>query len=305
MSSKLGVRQNKEFLDYDLVKFLDEKRQSESNADQLSILAVFETILPEIYKDYVDKLEQRDTKEEIEFGDFVEGVTAEDGSFYLRYFLPCCIFYIYQEWLKQTGLEEMNIFSELFNLGSGSCTMNLIPEVHGICTDCAPNLGVEFSFMNHFEIMKFNEIIFRKQRENSFRLPTIDDEGWDDEESNNDNVDCNPFESEDDSETHAGYFCNPFESSDSESDEVINLYACDFCTQSFPAEEFVQLHMKIFHSTKKVTPLFVDEGEDLMVSLVEDHETSALATADSAEVCESSTSSHRVSKYTLRNRLKF
>ena len=44
------------------------------------------------------------------------------------------------------------------------------------------------------------------------------------------------------------------------------LDSCEFCHESFPSEDFVNLHVKIFHSVSKVTPVFVDEGEDLMTS---------------------------------------
>jgi hypothetical protein len=76
------------------VKFVDRKRKSDYLKKQLTNLEVFDCILPDIYD--VENL--------------FAGVSIEDGSFYNNYFLPSCLFYIYQSWLKKSDLElEKNV----------------------------------------------------------------------------------------------------------------------------------------------------------------------------------------------------
>ena len=68
---------------------------------------------------------------------------------------------------------------------------------------------------------------------------------------------CNPFESDDevspcDSVKKSGEnIVNPFESSNSESDsEEIFLDSCEYCFESFPSADYVNLHKHCFIRAK-------------------------------------------------------
>ena len=304
MSTKLGLRHDKSFLDGKLLTFLAKKRKSNSIGDQISVLEVFDSILPSIYNIYQEKL-QSHSNDEFEF-DIVGELSSTDGTFYERYFMPCCIFFMYQEWLKENQFEEGNIYHDLFTQGSGSRTMNKIPEVHGLCLECAPNLGEAFGHMDKSEIHKFNSIVFRKQNDDRFCNQAImkimnDDEDISEEHSV---VNVNPFDESDEHEDV--YHCNPFEFSDDENYENLFLDGCEVCFQSFPSEEFVKLHMKIFHPNKKVQPVYVEEGEDLMSTFIapEDDINLKVSKVDSSKPRDKKSFKAKSSKYGLRRKLK-
>ena len=68
------------------------------------------------------KLDERDCKDEFQTENLFAGISIEDGSFYNNYFLPSCLFYIYQLWLKKADLGFEKMFNDLFTIGTGSAT---------------------------------------------------------------------------------------------------------------------------------------------------------------------------------------
>ena len=294
VSTRLGLRHEKELLDGRLVNFLAKKRKSDNIQDQLAILEVFEPIMPHIYEIYKEKLKDR-SNDEFDIENVAEGISTADGLFYQNSFLPCCIFLMYQEWLKVNDLQEGNIFRDLFTLGSGSATRDLTPEVHGFCLECAPTLGGKVASMDLSEIRNLNMNIFKKQKEDKFKNHAIRRIELEDE-STMSNISCNPF---DDSEDKHQVQYNPFDSS---SDDSCYLDSCEYCYTSFPSEDFVRLHMKIFHAAKAVTPVFVGEGEELMQSFI--HEQVENDVKSSSKPGPKKERKHRSSKYGLRSRPK-
>ena len=301
------LRHNKHLLDGHLVQFLDRKRLSNKITDQITIAGVFESILPKIHQLYVDKLEERDAVDEFQTENVAAGIPTIDGLFYEKYFLPSCLFYMYKEWLKQNDFEEVNMKNDLFVMGSGSMTYTLCPEVHGICTECASSVDLRFESFDESEIQGVNVAVFRMQKRDNFGNPAVIKIIAGDSDSNGSSnmVCCNPFNSDSDDEMNKTepFKCNPFDSS-SDSETEVNLDNCDICYQSFPSEDYVRIHKKVFHNTKGVKAVFVEEADELMTSFVEEPSQKTL---ESPNVDEGSSSKPRTSKskYTLRNHLKF
>jgi hypothetical protein len=299
------LRHNKHLLDGHLVQFLDRKRLSSKITDQISISGVFESIFPKIRQLYLDKLEERDAVDEFQTENVAAGIPSIDGLFYEKYFLPSCLFYMYKEWLKHNNFEETNMKNDLFIIGSGSKTYTLYPEVHGICTGCVSSVDLRFESFDESGIKEVNVAVFRMQKRDDFGNPAVTDIlGDGDSNGSNNMVCCNPFNSDSDDEINKTeeFKCNPFDSS-SNSETEENLDNCDICYQSFPSEDFVKIHKKVFHNTKGVKAIFVAEAEELMTSFVEEPSQKP----QSPNVVEGSSSKPRTSKskYTLRNHLKF
>ena len=117
-------------LDKDLVMFLDKKRKSDVLRAKPAILEIFDSILPNIEELYKEKLCERDSEDEFQVDRICQGTKTEDGSFYVNYFLPSCILFMYQLWLESEVAKD-DIFNDLFTIGAGSGTMDLFPEVTG------------------------------------------------------------------------------------------------------------------------------------------------------------------------------
>ena len=319
VTGKLDVKEAMD-LDGDLVRFLDKKRKSESHRDQVAILEIFDCIIPEIEEIYNEKLDGRDSEDEFQVDKIVRGVDIKDGTFFTKYFLPSCIFYIYKEWLKCEVAKE-DIFEELFSIGSGSRTDALFPEVLPFCETCA----------DPSEVQQKNLKAFRGQVENEFVrpktvLPSSDDYSFlspqkpilkkqitDLDEGIGSG--CNPFVCDEilASPLLPAEKTNPFESDRSEDEgEELFLDACNHCQQSFPSDEFVQLHMKIFHS-HIIKTKFVEDGEDLISTFIEEPAVEDVQTEDTedtsikeVEAVASNGNDRTVkTKYMLRKSLKY
>ena len=299
---KLGLRHDSSFLDGKLVTFLKKKRKSNDLGGKVMSLEIFNEIIPSIYNIYQDML--KDNIEDEFEQDVAQGTPSLDLLFFENYFLPCCILFMYKEWLQKNEFEEGDIYENLFTIGSGSCSINLTPEVHGFCRECAPEVGAIYGSLKESEIKAFNTIVFRKQKNDKFFNQALRDMMNEDASSSEDVLHCNPFES---SEELDGYQCNPFESSD-ENNESLDLDGCDVCWQSFPSPEFVALHKKIFHSTKSVQPVYVEEAEELMTSFIVPDKNQKvnkkkIPLKSSASENDKNLSKERSSKYPLRRRL--
>ena len=299
VSDKLDVKEKME-LDKDLVKWLNRKRKLDSMKDEVAVLEVFDCIIPEIEKINARKLEERDSYDEFGIDNVCGGVKSEDGIFFVKYALPSIIYYIYGMWLK-SDIEKEEIFEELFTIGAGSMTHTYFPEVLPFCDEC-PDLCLTDS-----EIQSRNLKSYRFQKSNyysnsytfmDFLDPDDDDEMTKAEDGNASNV--KPFIDDDeddipsdlvleddgkvvscpaelfpsdDKEDSSDFFpaekTNPFVSDSDADDEDDYGHNCDHCCESFPSDEFVKLHERIFHS-RAVKARFVEEGVDLITSFVEE-----------------------------------
>ena len=321
VTEKLDVRESME-LDEDLVNFVDKRRKTEIHVEKVNVCEIFECIFPKIQEIYQEKLDARDSDDEFQVDKIYQGVDIEDGMFFIDYFLPSCIFYIYKEWLKCEVAKEV-VFEELFVLGTGCQTDCLFPEVLPICEECADPSVVQQTNLKAFRGQVENEFVRPKTV-----LPSSDDYSFlspqkpilkkqitnlDEEIGSG----CNPFVCDEiaSSPILPAEKTNPFESDRSEDEdegEELFLDACNHCQQSFPSDEFVQLHMKIFHS-HIIKTKFVEDGEDLISTFIEEPAVEDVQTEDTedtsikeVEAVASNGNDRTVkTKYMLRKSLKY
>ena len=251
VSGKLGVKGSMD-LNIDLVTFLENQSKSEIQKDQFTMLEIFDCVTEKIREMYNELLEERDSQEEFNMENMASGIRTEDGLFFINFFLPSSILYMYQIFLE-SDLDMEVICNELFTIGAGSETWDFSPEINGICLKCAGDKFVGLKMKTHDEIRQINIGVFKQQKKHKFNKPgpLTKADVYDDESSA---LVGNPFvdsdddslnKSDDDSKVkHA----NPFVDSEEDSDEEIFLDSCDICCQSFPSPEFVALHRQIFHS---------------------------------------------------------
>ena len=92
---------------------------------------------------------------------------------------------------------------------------------------------------------------------------------------------CNPFVIDVESPIDIAR-TNPFDTSSSDTEELF-LDGCELCCTTFPTAEFLALHKKIFHS-KVLATKFVENAEELMVSISEGPEVEAVESSPSQPV---------------------
>lgn len=268
VSTKLDVKEKMQ-MDEELVRFVKKKNRSENLTKKMNIWELFEPIVPTIRELFDKKMSER------EFDAFDDdnifcGVKIEDGLFYSNSFLPTALVYMYQHWLEFKVLNA-DVYNELFSLGTGAMTKTLVPEVSSFCKECADKS------LNDGEIRQLNLAVFKKQIMHKFLDPAfhrffdkqVDDQmkarklSDDEEETKN----CNPFVID---EENPGDIVrtNPFDSDDDD----LFLEGCELCYTTFPSEEFLKFHKKIFHS-KVLATKFVENAEELMLSISEGPET--------------------------------
>merc|ERR1719154_861803 len=89
-------------------------------------------------------------------------------------------------------------------------------------------------------------------------------------------------------------FTNPFNVTESDNEEIFVDY-CDVCLESFPSEDFVNLHKKIFHSVLKTT--YVSSPEEMITSFIKDIETTPSTSAFSVKSVKKSKKPRKCLKY--------
>lgn len=271
LEDKLGVKEAV-IENESLVIFMNKKKKSENLKDQICFLGVFDSIFGDIEEMYNRKLEERDKNlDEFDVENEAAERRLEDGIFFQRYFLPYSHILLYRSWL-QTDLEEVVMMNELFTLGAGSETFDLSQEVNGICDVCASDKFAGFQNKSSEDIRLINIKVFKEQKRNKFYIPAEDNS--DDDSVASSKMDCNPFLSDDGdtksfNENENQDIANPFETSENESiEEELFLDACNICGESFPSDDYVQLHQSIFHHRSLMTK-FVEEPESLMTTFIQ------------------------------------
>ena len=307
-------------LQIDLVTFLEKQSKSENQKDQFTMLEIFDCVTEKIREMYYEMVKERDSQEEFNMENIASGIKTEDGLFFINFFLPSSILYMYQVFL-QSDLDMEVICNELFTIGAGSETWDFSPEINGVCLKCAGDEFVGLKMKTHDEIRQINIGVFKQQKKHKFVKPgPLNRADVYDEESSA--LVGNPFvDSDDDSlnksdDNSKVKHANPFVDSEEDSDEEIFLDSCDICCQSFPSPEFVALHRQIFHS-HVIKTKFIDSPECLMTSFiapvskppVDDSEATSDELKDNLEQetndhGDSSAATGMRCKYNFRKRLK-
>ena len=237
---------------------------------------------------FESRLNGRVYEDEFDVENPFDCTAPKDTLFYERCFLPAGIFLTYKQVHPMSN--EKKMLEDLFTLGSGSKTKDLIPETNAVCADCASVVFPDLKEASPDQICEINKQVFKEQQKNKFLRPyllkilkniksphrseseeSVNDDSVSDIKAASDRVsDVKEIESK------KGF--NPF-SSDEESEVEIESSrdnACKVCCKSFTMSEFLAYHNRIFHGNKnssntvKVTSRFVPEAEQLITTFVAD-----------------------------------
>ena len=157
----IDVKEKMAAIPKELKTFLDVKFRKTHVRESFTIHDLFENILGEIMKIYKEKLDDRDSEVEFDTSNIVAGIPPDDVTFYKKVFTPAAVFYTYLDIHKHNFMKVEDLMEDLFSIGAGSKTENLIPEVTAICTECSETLS-------EIEVENLNLNIFRCQQNTQF-----------------------------------------------------------------------------------------------------------------------------------------
>ena len=280
------------------------KFQSSILQDGFNVTALLDMLDDPIRELYESRINNRtEDEEEFDFDNIAIGRKPEDSTFYEKCFLPAAVLFTYQE--IHHDYQGKDLWDDVFTLASGSKGYDLIPETNPICKDCASVYFPNLKNVNPSEILDLNVRVFKRQKENTFKRPSIvkylkkmqsgtlfeNNSSDDDLESEGDEQKIeilgkrhfNPF-SEDGSDSMGvsgtmpkKVAFNPFSSDDSNSDEDGTQNSCTICKKSFSVVEYLHYHNRVFHDksvkisnnkTKILVSKFVSDGEEMMTSFI-------------------------------------
>ena len=251
-------------------RFLKHKFDSNNLRERFSISDIFaEEFELKVKRFYMDKIAERDEKDEFGELSLFEAFKPRDLLFYNKTFLPFAVFFTYSQKHEST-VSTKCLMEDIFNIGSGTKRLDLFPEVNAYCHECCPEYESQFH--------RINLNIFKNQVQNNFRLPWPTEISESESEGENENPGqranvylsnnaFNPFLS--DSDESSG------KSSEDNSSKIlvevaaskIKPFRCKICPKSFSRKDFLLKHELIFHKPKnKVVPKFVCEPVDLITS---------------------------------------
>ena len=136
VKDKLDVKEKMKTLDGDLNNFLKVKFAATVLKEQFAICDVLDCLVVDIRDLYQLKLDQRDDELDDEFNvdHFFQGMKPSDLTYYKKVFLPAALFFTYLE--RHPDSDRRALMEDVFTVGSGSQTEDLVPEVTGLCA-CA------------------------------------------------------------------------------------------------------------------------------------------------------------------------
>ena len=284
VKSKLETKETM-IVDESFVAFLDSKFAETGLKKVFKIPELLEHLEVQVRKYYDNLLMERDEKiDEFSF-EFFGCTQPADLTFYKKRFLPAALLYTYE--LKHPETDQRELMKDLFTIGSGAMTMDLSPEVTGLCMDCCQERVPEKT-LNLMEVSRINLSVFIAQKADKFCSDMKRDSDTSEDEDSAVTKEASYLVDEnlesllDTKSDSAGgklsvFEFNPFEVSLETSpdilvdeSEIVRNHVCHYCQKAFSREEFVSLHIEILHeSGKKVIPKFVMEGEEHITSFIE------------------------------------
>lgn len=267
---------------------------SSSVLDRFTITPMLEMLEENIRVLYESRLCGRVNEDEFDVEKPYDCTAPQDILFYEHCFLPAGIFLTYKEIHPMSN--EKRLLEDIFTLGSGSKTKDLIPETNAICVECA---SVFYPYLREASVDQVSEInkqVFKEQQKNQYLRPYLskilksikNPHKYDSEESVIDdsvseNKSASKFSGSEGvsklnefGNNENGKRFNPF-SSDEEFEADIEpspKNTCEACLKSFSLSAFLAYHNKIFHGLKsvsnsvKVASKFVSEAEELITTFV-------------------------------------
>ena len=262
----------------DLKLFLKRKFAKTSLKEKFGINEMLEFLVSDIHEHYRNQLSLRAENDEVDVYFICTGMRPGDLQFFERSYLPFALFLIYKE--KHPNSDRLSLMEDIFSIGAGSRSYDLMPEVTAVCSVCARNNG--FQKVDDKDLEIYNLMVLKKQIENDFRMPyefyeddsdktVLSGVGVDENERVLD-LSFNKGEEFKGNADGNNWF-NPFSSSEDEclsellEDSDREDYTCDKCNKVFSKVTFLDFHMEWFHEVAKssVTVKYV-EPDDLMLS---------------------------------------
>ena len=296
-NAMLSVKENM-VIPKTLKAFLNKKHRQTSHMGRLTINELFEPLLPNILELYVEKLEIRDAGDEFGLDDMEDsgdieklfaGMGSKDLIFYEKTFRPAALYFVYKEIHKSNFSDEEVLMNDIFTMGAGAESYDLIPEIVATCSMCS---SISSEQPGQVDIESLNRKVFNMQLKDKFHL-----EGLITSSDDSSNISSSKEGSAvtQISEKVESLF-NPFSSSVEKSPENINLpfedlFSCTVCPKQFTREDFLIYHKELFHkksmsinedeevssasNIKVIVPRFVDdEAPELMQTFYEGGGTS-------------------------------
>ena len=288
-NAMLSVKENM-VIPKTLKAFLNKKHRQTSHMGRLTINELFEPLLPNILELYVEKLEIRDAGDEFGLDDMEDsgdieklfaGMGSKDLIFYEKTFRPAALYFVYKEIHKSNFSDEEVLMNDIFTMGAGAESYDLIPEIVATCSMCS---SISSEQPGQVDIESLNRKVFNMQLKDKFHL-----EGLITSSDDSSNVGSQI------SEKVESLF-NPFGSSVEKNPENLNLhfedlFSCTVCPKQFTREDFLIYHKELFHkksmtinedeevssasNIKVIVPRFVDdEAPELMQTFYEGGGTS-------------------------------
>ena len=246
MENVLDVKEKMAPVPNCLSKFLERKFKSSSLRDQYAINDLFDMLLPHIKDLYNSKLKHFECTDEFEIDQLsldkiVAGTCLKDGLFYEKTFVPAALFFVYKQVHNFYDKEE-DLLEDIFTIGAGSMTDNLVPEVVPVCEFCIHSLSGTDEQYNSEDVDNMNKIVLKKQVSDKFIL---EDFIFNIESSVSSHTTfINPFSNDILDELPAEGGC--YETIDSDESEK---FECELCRKQFTQLDFVQYHKRLFHKS--------------------------------------------------------
>ena len=288
----LDVKEHMTPIPETLRTFLTKKLDERSPRRQFAINEILEPLVQSIKDLYNEKLDNRNTEDEFGEDNVFMGMNSHDMIFYRKTFLPAALYFVYKKIHHLNYETEEHLLNELFSIGAGAKTVNLIPEIVPFCEKCKH----EISKVNtcYKDIQHLNMHVFKQQLRDNFFLEGLLGSSSDsskssdlpkEDKSSEDISDFNPFDQ--DCEGSLPKYPSskkPLIIINDEADEETDLFQCSLCSKHFTRLDFLDYHKKLFHKEIVVIPKFV---EDTTIDMMK---TFDAGTSSSHRDCVSSSS---------------
>jgi hypothetical protein len=205
--------------------------------------------------------------------------------FYQNFFVPAALYFVYKEIHDSNCDDERDLLNDLFSLGSGARTQDLLPEITVACQACDTNFSLG---QESVEIL--NMKVFNQQIADGFFVDGLIT-------SESDISDSSLASKTSLSDDESAF--NPFATSNisditSLQVEKVLGFVCSLCPKKFTKQDFLEYHKSVFHkketngqesclndlhndsekvanNVKVVRPCFVDDKDPyLMTTFVDE-----------------------------------
>ena len=118
---------------------------------------------------YKKRLNDRVLEDEFDVENPTDSLDPKDTTFYTKCFLPEAVYQTYME--IHRNYED--IWDDVFSLGSGSKTRDLIPETNAVCFKCGSAYFKTLKGVDALEIKNINYQVLKAQQHNFFLRTSI------------------------------------------------------------------------------------------------------------------------------------